>query len=315
MSFENEFLSFWTQPFCTPPPTDRTEWLQYAKEAGEGVTSNLLRQYVSTERDNPVLRLSSLGKSSIVELLAKKFGMIPQGSDETVNEQQRSLFLVGDIFEHTVMFNLKRWGFTINSTQEDINWHGIGGHSDAVVTTPNGEKCLLEFKTANEYYFKQVRKFLGDERGYLTQLLTYSDALQLPAYWLFCNKNSSEIYIKPLASIPEQYRIKAFKRALGVVKAFNNCDEYADFPLYCNVPPPKIEKYKDGTHKFWEDGSLKLYVPDHSFGGRPELFYKVDRKKNDYHVYRNYVTDFVGYDKYPSAKPDINRFALENDAG
>jgi hypothetical protein len=312
MSFEHEFLEKWTAPFCLAPPEDNTEWLAYAKEAGEGVTANLTRQYISTERDNPVLRLSSLGKSSIVELLAKKFGLVPQGSDETITEQQRSLFLVGDIFEHTVMFNLRRWGFTINTTQEDINWHGISGHSDAVVTTPNGEKCLLEFKTSNEYYFKQVHKFLGDERGYLTQLCCYSDALSLPAYWLFVNKNTSEVYVKPLSSIREEDRTRAFKRALGVVKAYNECTEYEDFPLYCHVPPPKIEKYKDGTLKYWEDGSLKLYVPEHSFSGRPELFYKVDRKKNDYHTYRNYVTDFVGYDKYPDKKPDIQKFALEH---
>jgi hypothetical protein len=312
MSFEQEFLEHWTKPFCEPPPTDSTEWQEYAKEAGEGVTANLLRQYVSTERDNPVLRLSSLGKSSIVELLAKKFGLLPQGSDETVNEQQRSLFLVGDIFEHTVMFNLKRWGFKIISTQEDINWHGISGHSDAVVETPSGERCLLEFKTANEYYYKSVHKSLGDERGYLTQLCCYSDALQLPAYWLFVNKNTSEIYVKPLVSIPEQQRVKALKRALGIVKAYDECTEYEDFPLFCNVPPPKIECYKDKTLKYWEDGSLKMYVPDHSFGGRPELFYKVNRVKNDYHVYRNYVTDFVGYDKFPDKKPDIQKFALSN---
>lgn len=308
--FRDEFNALWNGHSI---PSESL--IPVTEHAGMMATQMFKRQYATLERDNPVLRLSALGKSSIVELLAKKFGLIPQGGDDTVSNECRLRFVTGDLFECQAYIFLSSLGFEVLQTQTDIDWHGVKGHSDFIVKTPSGVKYLIELKTANNYYFKEIKKFIGDERGYLTQLCTYSDALGLPAAWMFVNKDTSEVFIKELTDVPEVHRAKAFKRALGVVKAFNNCDEYADFPLYCNVPPPKIEKYKDGTHKFWEDGSLKLYVPDHSFSGRPDLFYVVDRKKNDYHVYRNYVTDFVGYDKYPSSKPDINKFALENDAG
>ena len=55
-----------------------------------------------------------------------------------------------------------------------------------------------------------------------------------------------------------------------------------------------------------------MYVGDYDFK-KPELFYVVDRKKNDYSKLRNYVTDFVYPKEHLDRKPDITECALLND--
>lgn len=308
MDFRELFYARW-DGMSIPNP----DIAQVAEYAGGMAGKMFHRQFVSEERDNPVLRLSGLGKYSIVEVLAKKFGLLKQGGDHTVDNQCRLRFLAGDLFECTFYVMLHQLGFTVNETQKSISWHGVDGHTDFIVTTPEGEQVLLELKTANDYYFKQIKKWIGDERGYLTQLITYQECVGLPAYWVFYNKDTSEIFIKALEDVPEEQREQRHKRALGLVKAFNECESWEDFPLFCQVPPPKIEKLKDGTHKTWSDtGLLKLYIGDYDYV-KPELFYVVDRKKNDYGKLRNYVTDFVYPEKHANLKPDIYESALHFD--
>jgi hypothetical protein len=286
--------------------------IPFAEEAGKMAGKMFKRQYASLERDNPVLRLSGLGKYHIVELLAKKFGLLPQGGDDTVSHECRLRFLTGDLFETQMYVILNSFGFKVLETQATIDFNGVSGHSDFIIEMPDGSKYLLELKTANSFYFKQIKKWIGDERGYLTQLVTYSHCLDLPAAWIFVNKDTSEIFIKELTDVPQEIRDNKLKRANHLVKAFNECTSFEEFPRYCMVPPPKIEKTKSGEYKYWDDGSLRLYVGDNDFK-KPELFYVVDRKKNDYGKLRNYVTDFVYPEKYANLKPDIQESALHFD--
>lgn len=293
-------------------PENTEEWEKWATESASIFKHSLSRQYISTERYNPILRLSSLGKSSIIELLAKKFGLIQQGSDGTVSEQCRLRFCIGDVFEPIFGFMLQRYGFSILSMQEEVEWNGVKGHTDMLVTTPNGETCVLELKTANDRYFKQVKKNIGDERGYLTQLCCYSECLKLPAYWVFLNKDTQEIYVKPLLSVPEEQRMQALKRAKHITEIYEKCESYEDFPLYCKIPPPSIEKYKDGTYKYHEDGRLKMYIRAYSISN-PELFYIMEEGKTDYGSKRNYVIDYIYPEKYLDRKPNIEDEAMRYD--
>lgn len=314
MTFDKEFYACFkckdNNKFIQPELPN--SWDEWAKEASQDFFNSLQRQYISCERYNPVLRLSNLGKSSIIELLAKKFGLIKQGSDGTVSEECRLRFVIGDLFEPIVTFMLKRYGFTINSNQEEVDWNGVKGHTDMVVTTPKGERCVLELKTANDRYFKQIKKSIGDERGYLTQLCTYSECLKLPAYWLFMNKNSQELFVKPLESVPEEQRVKALRRAKRVVEVVNSCEEFDEFPNFCKVPPPCIEKYRDGSYKYHDDGTLKMYIRAYSMTS-PDLFYVMKEGKTDYGARRNYVYDYIYPTRYANLKPDIQSEAMKYD--
>jgi hypothetical protein len=304
-NFMDEFYAQWNQS-----GTGTNEALEgAAEEAGRMCAHAFNRQYVKDREENPILRLSSLGKSHAVELLAKKFGIIPTGGDRTVSPECRLRFVTGDLFEAQMYMLLSSFGFTIEQTQTDIDWHGVKGHSDFIVVTPSGERCLLELKTANDFYFKAVHKTIGDERGYLTQACCYSEALNLPLYWVFLNKDTSKIFIKPLVTVPADVRNRALNRAKMVVNAFEQCQRFEDFPLFVNVPPPKIEQYKDHSFKLDDDGNPLLYIPDY-FINKPELFYEIRHGKTSYGKPRMYVTDFKGYDLYPERKPEILKYAL-----
>ena len=78
--FRDEFNALWNGHSI---PSESL--IPVTEHAGMMATQMFKRQYATLERDNPVLRLSALGKSSIVELLAKKFGLIPQGGDESLS--------------------------------------------------------------------------------------------------------------------------------------------------------------------------------------------------------------------------------------
>ncbi len=314
MTFDKEFYDCFKTDEHTKfiQPDDPSDWLTWVSEAGKDIEYSLTRQYISTERYNPVMRLSSLGKSSIIEILAKKFGLMRQGADDTVSEQCRLRFVFGDLFEPLLTFNLKRYGFTVLSKQEEVDWNGVKGHTDMVVVTPEGEKCVLELKTSNDRYFKQIKKSIGDERGYLTQLCCYSECLGLPAYWVFLNKDTQDLHVKPLNSVPQAQRDYAMKRAKHIVEIYEKCESYEDFPKFCKIPPPQIEKYKDGTYKYHKDGRLKLYIRAYSIK-QPELFYVLEKGKTDYGTNRDYVLDYKYPEKFEHLKPNIEEEAMKYD--
>lgn len=274
------------------------------------------RQYNSERKASPILRISSLGKTSFVEALGKKFGLIQQGDDSGISEQCRFRFLTGDMFEPMFEALLLLYGFEIIQTQTEVNWQGISGHIDYVVRTPEGEEALLELKTANEYYYKScMQGTVGDERGYLTQLLLYQEAIGVPAYWVFLNKNDQSIGVKPLESVAEHSRIKAKQRAEQFLDVYEKCERFEDYPLYCLPPPPKVEVYKDGEIKLWEDLTPKLYIPQ-GYLKNPELFYKIKVEKI-YGKERNYVIGW-NYPDPSKAKdghktyPDLIEYALRH---
>jgi hypothetical protein len=309
VTFETEFYEKWNS-FGTGTNKSLAE---AAEKAGAMCAHAFHRQYVNDREENPILRVSSLGKSHAVELIAKKFGLIQPGGDRTVSPECRLRFVTGDLFEAQMYMLLSSFGFTIEETQTEINWHGVKGHSDFIVRTPEGERCLLELKTANDYYFKAVQKSIGDERGYLTQACCYSEALGLPLYWVFLNKDTSKIFVKPLVSVPAEQRAKALRRARLVVDAFEQCESFEDFPLFVNVPPPKIEKYRDHSYRVDDDGNPLLYIPDY-FISKPELFYDYEVRNTCYGKPRMYVTGLRGYDKHPERKPlDLFQYALQFD--
>jgi hypothetical protein len=295
-----------------------TSYETFADEMGQAVAHSIKRQYVFEETHNPVLRLSSLGKTPAFELCAKKVGLLKQSGKHTVSEQHRLLFSIGDYVECWLRFTLKRLGYTILEEQTDVSWNGVGGHIDFLVSSPDGSIHLLECKSANDYYFTQVKKGIGDERGYLTQLLTYDECMRekypdLQSHWVFVNKNTSELQVIDLESIPKAKRTATLKRAKSVVKAFEKCQTADDIYKYTQPPPPSIEQTRTGVLKYWEDGTPKMYVPCSI--ANPDLCYITESRKTDYGKARLYVLDYNYPEHLQKHKPNIIEQALAHNGG
>jgi hypothetical protein len=295
-------------------PKDKTLFEQHLQLVGAAETHSLGRQYVHEELVNPVLRLSALGKTPAFELVGKKLGLIKQAGKHTLTEQHRLLFCIGDFIENWLYFTFLRIGYEVVEQQTDIYWQGVHGHIDFIIKDEKGQHHLIECKSANDYYFTQVKKFgIGDERGYLTQLLTYDACMRdkypdLVSSWVFVNKNTSELCVIPLLSIDEGTRTEALRRANSVVRAYNKATEPDDCYKLVQPPPPSIEKTKTGVIKYWADGKPKLYCP--SVVSHPDFCYVLNKVKNDYGKIRDYVVDYNYPEHLQDFKPNVVEQAL-----
>lgn len=263
----------------------RQEQIEYAKVASTMVFESLYRQYIYDETSVDFMRLSSVGKTAALDLAAKKFGVIPVGNISTVDAQQRLLFWSGDAFECWVYFQLRRLGYTV-TTQQVVYYNGVPGHIDFLCIRDD-EKFVLETKTANDYYFKQVSQFgVGDERGYLTQLGGYAEALGVPAYWLFVNKNTSELLVIPCEK--ELYAPR-LKRLDTIINCLNSINTFEEAYEHLRPVPPSVELYK-GKPVLDDNGKPLLYVP--SSVSHPDIHYVHETRKTKYSKTRKYV---LGY--------------------
>jgi hypothetical protein len=296
-------------------PDDTQAFAGYADTFGNDVAHSIKRQYVFPDKHNPVLRLSSLGKTAAFELVAKKIEAIPQSGKHTVSEQHRMLFSFGDYVESWLAFTFKRIGYTITESQTHVTWQGVGGHIDFLIHDEQGKPHLVECKSANDYYFTDVKKRgVGNERGYLTQLLCYHECMSekypdLQSHWVFINKNTSELCVIDLESIPAKTRQEALKRASSIVKAYNKVETLDDIYKFTQPPPPSIEKTRDGQLKYWDDGTPKMYAP-HTVS-HPEFCYICETRKTEYGKPRLYVFDYNYPEHLQKHKPDIVKQALE----
>lgn len=293
-------------------PEVKKDYDDYIVEFNEEVLHSLRRQFLNEEEHKP-MRLSALGKTPAFELLAKKLNKISMGGKNTVNERLRMIFSLGDWFESYCNFLIKRVGYEIVEQQRTVEWNGVSGHTDSIIKDEDGVEHLLEIKSANDWYFKQVSKqgHPGDERGYLTQLLTYSESTGIPrdrTHWVFFNKNTCEMMVIDLDSVDNVLAEARLNRARSIIKAYNKCESDKELYTMVQPPPPKIEKTKDGKFVLNDDGSLKLYSPPEV--GHPDFCYITEWGKTRWGKKRLYVVDYNYPKEYQSYKPDIKEMAL-----
>jgi hypothetical protein len=272
----------------------------------DDVTHSLSRQFLNEESHTPI-RLSSIGKTPAFEMLAKKLNLLPMGSKRTVPESLRLIFSLGDWFETYLLFTLERMGYEIKETQTLVECFGVTGHIDAVVIDPIDKKeHLLEIKSANEWYFSSCvrRGYPMDDRGYLTQLLTYSKSLNIPhdrTHWIMWNKNTGDIEVMDLCNVPSDLASSRLRRAEAISRAYANCSELKDLYASVKPPPPRIEKTKDGKAVLDANGLLKLYPPPEV--SHASFCYVLEQGKTKWGKARTYVKDYNYPEEFQSYKP------------
>jgi hypothetical protein len=280
------------------------------------VEHSLRRQFLNEEVHTP-LRLSSVGKTPAFELLAKKLDLLPMGSKRTVPEPLRLIFTLGDWYESYLLFTLKRIGYEIVSTQNEVSWRGIKGHIDAIVKDPDGETHLIEVKSANDWYHTSCLKrgYPLDDRGYLTQLLTYSAALDIPhsrTHWIMWNKNTGTTSVFNLIDVPSEVATPRLIRAESIANAYHKCKTEEDLYSSVKPPPPKIEKTKDGRYVLDSEGKLKLYSPPEV--SHPSFCYTLTMGRTKWGKAREYVLDYNYPDEFQQYKPrNITQDAIRAD--
>lgn len=311
-----------------------------ADKAAFIVRQALLNTYVheSSNTGGFPLRLSTLGKYSEIELAAKYFGIVNYNPPTELRIKR--LLLDGFLFEAELMFELRLYGYEIMDTQHEVTWHGITGHPDFLVVTPESETWVVDAKTCNDFYFKTItRNHVYDDRGYMTQLALYSEATGFPACLVFKNKDTSEIAVffmdgtiqrhvisEKVAVDVKEYTpneeytdvvLERIERAKEVTQFLvTGCDEWDDVFAKWHPPTPKMEmeyiyewsedlnkRVKVGETPVMLDGKPKFYVPSNV--EYPELMYELSEGVTAYGKKRMYVTDFKYPERYLHNKPNL----------
>lgn len=276
-------------------------WRDIATKSALITHDSFIRQYVKDYQNGNILRASSIGKMPALDLAAIQFNVISPPSFKPT-AQQKLLFWTGDTFESWVYFQLCLMGYTVQQ-QLEVNYYGIVGHIDFLCTR-DGESFVLETKTANDRYFDQVKKYgVGDERGYLTQLACYSEALGVPGYWLFMNKNTSELLVIPCNK--EEYEPR-LKRVRFIVDGLKQLESFEEAYILFRPVPPSVEITRDRKPVLDNDNRPLLYVP--STVANPSLHYITEKRKTKYGAARYYVT---AYHPAYGTRSDVHADALK----
>lgn len=297
------FLAELEETLNYPSETDTImSWQNIAMKSALITHDSITRQYITDGTNGNFLRLSSIGKTPALDLAAIQFGHVER-IPFTCTAQQKLLFWTGDMFESWVYFQLCRMGYSV-SQQLEVNYYGVVGHIDFLCER-DGESFVLETKTANEFYFKQVKEYgVGDERGYLTQLGAYSEALGVPGYWLFMNKNTSELLVIPCDKEQYEPRLKRVRFIVDGLKVLTDFDEA--YTLFRPVPP-SVEITRDRKPVLDNDKRPLLYVP--STVPNPSIHYVTESRKTKYGAARKYV---LAYHPAYGDRSDIHDDALKH---
>lgn len=221
-----------------------------ALDCGDTTYRSLKRQFIHKDEfnSNTVLRLSALGKPAM-ELVCQQFMPL---TEDVISSRLRTIFFQGDAFEGLFNFLCCYMGYTVKSTQDVVEWNGVKGHTDGVVTCPHtNQDWLVELKTMNDKKFKMISK-----QGYMhipeyvTQMATYKAATGLPGIWVCYNKNTSEI----MTILPtEEQERESLRRAEQLVKHFVLIEKFEDAFNYFRTPPI------DTSGRYWKVPDSMMY--------------------------------------------------------
>lgn len=252
---------------------------ELAKIYGQSMEQSINRHF-NEERAKNGLRMSNLGKPAVILALAKLGYYEPEPAGVL-----RFIFHLGDVYENFIEIMMQAYGITILESQPLLEWHGIQGHADFVIESPvTGEPLLVEAKTMSDNYFRRFSKKPDDDRGYVTQLALYQNALGCDTSWLAFNKGKNiNAEFRPDYDLFQMALVRA-ERVYKRVERVNTIDDV----LKLFRPPPP------GTEMFQKKPTGMRILPD-SMAWSPfaTALYKTSDGINNYGKPRVYVHDIA----------------------
>jgi hypothetical protein len=137
---------------------------------GEKLATHISNR-VSDNSPTPSLRMSNLGTPCKRRLW---YSVKAPELGEPLTPQTYFKFLIGDILEELVLFLAKEAGHDVKDTQEEVELHGVKGHTDGTI-----DGVLVDIKSTSSFSFRKFKEGLrkvSDDFGYLVQLGGYRQA-------------------------------------------------------------------------------------------------------------------------------------------
>ena len=254
----SEFVNSWNEGGLEIPDVDDTSLDWY----GDVCRDNFRDVY--TEREKRPLGVSQLYKPLGFLLLDK----LDITNDEIITCKIKYHFLTGHFWEASILSLMYQHGVDIHSLQQEVHFCNLPGHIDCIY----GDRRVVDIKTMSPYYFNSFVEDPDDDRGYLTQIACYQEALGIKYASILClNKLTGEL------------------RLVNIEKGV----EYAKDNVACT-----IESLKDRAHQV-----IEVYQEDVPLNGIVEeyLYPLVDT---------NFVEKIDGLFAPASIKYDSRRHAI-----
>lgn len=246
----------------------------------------MVKQYLKRDLENEsvIIRPSTIGKSFAFDLF---YANHLEETPEPHTEKTKFIFSLGNMFESWLYYTLLRFDYTVENNVP-VRKELVKATLDFIVTDDDGQEIVLEAKTCNEYYFKQITTSgMDNSRGYLTQAVIYYKITGLPVYWFLTNKATNDFVIMPLLeTVPYDVINDVWSEAKFIYRNAH-LDTLESILEVVTIPPPSIEKKKDGSYVMDINNKPLLYVgAKHKY---PDIYYETIDSKTKYNTPRRYV--------------------------
>lgn len=200
------------------------------------------------------LRMSNLGKPDRQLWYEIKSDHPPE---ELLGSTLRK-FLMGDIWESTLLFLAQEAGHSVENKQQEVEVNGVIGHTDATI-----DGVVVDVKSASSYAFKKFKYGTLEEDdpfGYYDQLGGYCHALDKSGAWLAVDKQTAnlavlEVPLEELKALDTPGRIDHMRSVLDSEEPPERCYEPVEdgksgnliLSTGCSYCPFKFDCWKDSN--------------------------------------------------------------------
>lgn len=224
----------------------------------------------------PTLRMSNLGRPD--RQLWYEFHPDEDEPKEELEAHTLLKFLIGDIYEATLLFLAKAAGHDVSQEQAEVEVDGIKGHIDAVI-----DGHVVDVKSASTFAFKKFKegKLAEDDPfGYIDQISGYSEALGLPAAFLAGDKQNGHITLLQVETegLKIRDRIEHIKEVVVSDEEPERCYEAVPEGTSGNLALSVGCSYCPHKFRCWSDSNNGVGVRTFLYSGGPKHLVNVERE-------------------------------------
>jgi hypothetical protein len=222
----SDFVNWWNYSVDRLPINSNFD--QWAEFVAGDVKHQFYKHFAEKQPEPIRFSLSQLYRPTIVLALAKlQFIELP------VETRVRWIFGMGDYTETLITSLMCLRGHEVTDFQYTVEWEGMTGHIDFVV-----DGTLIDVKTMSHTYWTKFIRNPNDERGYLTQLGVYQQAMDIKNAGFLCfNKATGEMQYVDLGDV-RQY-VETARQKVALLQHVQSVDDIYKYAL-----PPAPEKSK-----------------------------------------------------------------------
>lgn len=233
---------------CAIPQSD-------AEQFGSSLAKLIQERLAPDQRNRkPTLRMSNLGKPDR-KLWYELRGGLP---GETFEGHTLLKFLLGDVWEHVLLFLAKQAGHEVTHEQAECKLDGIVGHIDAII-----DGTVVDVKSASTYAFKKFKDgTLADDDpfGYVEQISGYATAFDTDGAFLAGDKQNGHLALhrvskEEIKALDIEGRIEHIKKVVASDEIPDRCYEEVEMGQSGNLKLATGCSYCPFKFHCWSDAN------------------------------------------------------------